>query len=231
MFVFPPQTVPVIPVYQYDKKFPVHRIYCVGQNYTDHAIEMGVDPSKEAPVFFMKPADAVVVADEQGVIEHPYPENTQDYHYEVEWVVAVGKEGKEIPLEQAQDHVYGYALGLDMTKRDLQSAAKNRKGPWDVAKGFDRSALLSQIYPIAQTGILTDGIIELKLNNQVKQSSNINQLIWSVPNIIHYLSFYFELKAGDLIFTGTPSGIGPVQKGDVIDARIESLTTLSVRVV
>ncbi len=228
MFIFAPQTIPSVPIRQSKQYFPVHHIYCVGQNYAAHAIEMGTDPTREAPVFFMKPNDAIVVADSDNQIHHAYPTQTQDYHYEVELIVAIGQAGKDIALEKAADYIYGYALGLDMTKRDLQTAAKARKGPWDIAKGFDESALMTKIQSKNQTGELTQGMIELKVNGVLKQSADLNQLIWAVPDIIHYLSQYFELKAGDLIFTGTPAGVGAVQKGDKIEVHIQNLDTLTV---
>ncbi len=206
-------------------KFSVRRIYCVGRNYAAHAAEMGHD-AREAPFFFMKPADAVLP---DGAVM-PYPSATKDLHHELELVVAIGKRGRNIPVDKALDHVFGYAVGLDMTRRDLQAEAKNKGRPWDMAKGFDCSAPCAAIHTVDAVGHIASGEIELKVNGKVRQHSDINMLIWSVAETINQLSSLVELFPGDLIYTGTPEGVGPVVTGDVLEGRVEGLGSLTITI-
>jgi len=228
-YVFPPSPPVGLPVAGSSTLFPARRVYCVGRNYAEHAKEMGFT-GREDPFFFCKPADAIVpVADGQtGSI--PYPSKTSNLHYEMELVVVLGKGGKDIPVEQATDCIWGYALGLDMTRRDLQGEAKKQGRPWEVGKAFDFSAPLGPIHPRSKVGTLERGAIWLEVNGQRKQSSDISQMIWNIPESISYLSGLFELKAGDLIFTGTPEGVGAVVQGDVMTGGVEGLGELRVRV-
>lgn len=207
-------------------RFPVRRIYCVGRNYADHALEMGADPTRETPCFFAKPADAVVATG----VDVPYPPRTTNLHHEVELVVALGSGGRDIPIDHALGHVFGYAVGLDLTRRDLQLAAKESGQPWDVSKGFDYSAPIAPIRPVAVAGHLNEGRIWLDLNGERRQDSDIRQLIWNVSEIIAELSTLFALAPGDLIFTGTPAGVGPLRPGDRVTAGVADLPTLSMRV-
>jgi len=209
----------------------VRRIYCVGRNYAAHAREMGSDPTRDAPFFFCKPANALLPVPEGLSADLPYPGQTGNFHHEVELVVAIGKTGRDIPVEQAGDHVWGYAVGLDMTRRDLQGQMKDKGKPWEIGKAFDYSAPMGLLYPLAQVGVLGSAAIHLAVNGVQKQHSNIDQMSWSVPEIISHLSAYFELRPGDLIMTGTPEGVGAVQRGDVLDAGIDGLGALRVRVV
>lgn len=228
MFVFPAHSHATVPIAGSDALFPVHRIYCVGRNYAEHAKEMG-GTGREDPFFFMKPADAVLPVADGAVGEMPYPPMTKNLHHEVELVVAIGKGGKDIAAADAQQHVWGYAVGLDMTRRDLQNEAKQQGRPWDVSKGFDHSAPIAPLHAIVQTGWLTDASIRLQVNGQPRQSSNINQLSWNVAETIEHLSRYFTLQAGDLIFTGTPEGVGAVAPGDLMTAEIAGLGSLQVK--
>ncbi|MEA3121747.1 MAG: fumarylpyruvate hydrolase [Paraburkholderia sp.] len=213
------------------RHFPVRRVYCVGRNYEAHAREMGHDPDREPPFFFSKPADALVYVAPGATGEFPYPSLTSNVHFEMELVVAIGKGGMDIPVERAHEHVYGYALGLDMTRRDLQAEAKKLGRPWETAKGFDHSAPLGPIHPVAQIGHIEHGAIWLEVNGVEKQRADISQLIWSTPETIAYLSRLFELQPGDLIFTGTPEGVGAVVKGDLMTGGIDGLGEFNVRVV
>jgi fumarylpyruvate hydrolase len=206
--------------------FPVRRIFCVGRNYRAHAIEMGKDPDREFPFFFTKPADAIVPNDATIA----YPPRTQNFHYEAELVVAIGKGGSDIALDDAVSHIFGYATGLDMTRRDLQLQARDAGRPWDMGKGFDQSAPISAIMPIAETGPITSGKIDLTVNGAVRQSSDISLLIWSVDEIIADLSTYVALAPGDLIYTGTPEGVGTVVPGDHMLVCIDGLPDLSIRI-
>ena len=225
-YVFPVPTVPAVPIVGSESSFPVRRIYCVGRNYAEHAREMGFEPDREAPFFFAKPADAVV-ADGATI---PYALATQNLHHEIELVVAIGKEGVEITPEAALDHVFGYAVGLDMTRRDLQLAARDKGRPWDVGKGFDQSAPIAAIRRAAEIGHLTSGAIQLSVNGQVKQSSDLRLLLWSVKELVVELSRLFVLHPGDLIFTGTPAGVGPVKPGDELRGSIEGVGEISLRI-
>ena len=226
-FVIPPVTQPSVEVAGGDERFPVHRIYCVGRNYAKHAREMGMDPDREPPFFFSKPADAVA----PNGTPVPYPPRTSNLHHELELVVAIGRGGHDIPVEGALGHVFGYAVGLDLTRRDLQFEAREQGRPWDVAKGFDCSAPLGAIRPAAQMGHIDRGAIWLEVNGETRQRANLSEMIWSVPEIVAELSTYFELRAGDLIFTGTPEGVGPVQRGDSLVGGIDGLETLRVTIV
>ena len=214
-----------VPVKGTHLRFPVRRIYCVGRNYNDHVVEMGGVPGREPPFFFQKPADALLL---DG--NFPYPPATREVHHEVELVVALHSGGKDIAVSNAVQHVYGYAVGIDMTRRDLQGEAKKAGRPWEVAKAFDHSAPIGEIIPKAETGVLERAGISLQVNGTQRQSSDISQMIWSVPEIISELSRLFELHAGDIIFTGTPSGVGPVQPGDTLHAAIERVGELSLQV-
>lgn len=226
-YVFPPCPQPFLPVKGTEARFPVHRIYCVGQNYADHVVEMGGDPNRNPPFFFQKNPDCLVI--DGG--DFPYPTQTQDVHHEIELVVALKSGGSDIPVEQALDHVYGYAAGIDMTRRDLQAVAKKAGRPWEVAKAFDHSAPCSALVPAAEIGHPAAGAISLSVNGETRQSGTLDQMIWKVPETIAYLSSLFELKAGDLIFTGTPAGVGPVQRGDRLEGAVEGVATLSVGVI
>ena len=228
-----PFTVPgtFIPVVGSDEVFPVRRIYCIGRNYRAHAIEMGSNPDREPPFFFQKPTDAIQFVAVGSVPNHPYPPLTKNYHYEAELVAALGKGGRNIPIATALEHVWGYSLGLDMTRRDLQRAMGDEKKPWEIGKSFDRSAPIGPIHKVAQTGHFTKGAIWLKVNGQTKQNANLNQMIWSVAEQISKLSDAFELFPGDIIYSGTPENVGPVVKGDVIEMHIDGLPNLSVKIV
>lgn len=225
--VITPPPVIALPVVGTDAVFPVRRIYCVGRNYADHAREMGSDPKREPPFFFSKPTDALV----PGGGDVPYPSLTENYHYEVEMVVALGGGGANIAVEDALTQVYGYAVGLDMTRRDLQLAMKNEGKPWDIGKGADLSAPISAIQPAAAIGHPAQAAIWLKLNGEDRQRGNLDQMSWSVAEVIAQLSRFFALAPGDLIFTGTPAGVGKVQRGDQVEAGIDGVGGLSVRFV
>lgn len=205
--------------------FPVRRIFCVGRNYAEHAREMGHDPEREAPFFFTKPADAITPDD--AIL--PFPPMTDELHHEVELIVAIGAAGSDIPVDRALDHIYGYAVGLDMTRRDLQRVAKETGRPWDLGKAFDHSAPCGVIVPAAAVGHPAHGSIRLSVNGSIRQDADLSELIWSVPEIIAYLSRYVRLEAGDLIMTGTPAGIGPVHPGDEIVASVDGVGTARVR--
>jgi fumarylpyruvate hydrolase len=207
-------------------RFPVHRIYCVGRNYAEHAREMGGDPDRELPFFFMKPADALVA--DGG--DFPYPPESKDVHHEMELVVAVGTGGANIAAGSALDHVFGYAAGLDMTRRDLQAAAKKAGRPWDTAKGFDHAAPCGRLTPAARIGHPASGAIWLKVNGELRQNSDLSQLIWKVPEVIAYLSTLFILVPGDLIYTGTPAGVAAVQRGDLLEGGVDGVGTVQAKV-
>jgi fumarylpyruvate hydrolase len=218
----PVATVPVVGA----EPFPVHRIYCVGRNYAEHAREMGHDPDREPPFFFMKPADAVVPTGSKI----PYPPKTKDYQHEIELVVALGKGGRDVPVEKALDLVYGYAVGLDMTRRDIQGEAKKLGRPWDLGKGFDQSAPCAPLSPVAKVGHISKGAIWLKVNGKVRQQGDITQLIWSVPETIAYLSGFITLAPGDLIYSGTPAGVAAVVKGDKLEGHVDGLSDLAITI-
>ena len=220
-----------VPIVGSDEVFPVRRIYCIGRNYAAHAREMGSDPTREPPFFFQKPTDAIQLVPPGAVVDHPYPPLTKNYHYEAELVAALHKGGRNIPVEKALEHVYGYAVGLDMTRRDLQRAMGDQKKPWEIGKSFDMSAPIGPIHPVARTGHFKSGAIWLKVNGQTKQSADLNQMIWSVAEQIAKLSEAFELFPGDIIYSGTPENVGPVVRGDAIEMHIDGLPNLSVRIV
>jgi fumarylpyruvate hydrolase len=223
-YVFPPPQLPAVPVVG-GGLFPVHRIYCVGRNYAAHALEMGFEPDREAPFFFLKPADAIV---HSGSAVR-YPPMTADYHHEVELVVAIGQRGRDISVSEARKHVFGYAVGLDMTRRDLQIGARKQGRPWDMGKAFDQSAPCGPIMPDDARDI-ERASIRLEVNGQVRQRAALSSLIWNIQEIIHWLSRYVELMPGDLIYTGTPEGVGPVVQGDRLVGSIEGLQDLVVTV-
>jgi fumarylpyruvate hydrolase len=226
-YVIEPVTLPSLPVAGDTRRFAVNRIYCVGRNYADHAREMGHDPDREPPFFFMKPASAIVTdgADMQ------YPSLSNDVHHEIEMVVAIGKGGANIAGDKALEHVYGYGVGLDMTRRDLQGEAKKMGRPWDTGKAFDQSAPCSALVPVTQCGHPAQGSVRLMVNGEVRQEGDLNQLIWNVPDTIAYLSTLFTLQPGDLIFSGTPAGVGPIKKGDVLEGEVVGLPLLKTRIV
>jgi 2-keto-4-pentenoate hydratase/2-oxohepta-3-ene-1,7-dioic acid hydratase in catechol pathway len=220
-----------IPIAGSSQEFPVRRIYCIGRNYAAHAREMGSDPTREPPFFFQKPTDAIQFVAPNKIVDHPYPTLTKNYHYEVELVAALNKGGKNIPVEKALDHIFGYALGLDMTRRDLQRFMGDQKKPWEIGKSFDHSAPIGPIFPLANIGHFTKGNIELSVNGVVKQKADLSQMIWSVAEQISKLSEANELYPGDIIYSGTPENVGPVIKGDVIRCSIDRLPDLVIKVV
>ncbi|WP_299737262.1 fumarylacetoacetate hydrolase family protein [uncultured Roseobacter sp.] len=222
------ETPPVIalPIADTDALFPVRRIYCIGRNYAAHAIEMGHDPDREAPFFFQKNPDNL---DPSGTF--PYPPKTADVHHEAELSVMLRSGGTNIAVADALEHVFGYALSLDMTRRDLQGEMKKAGRPWEIGKAFERSAPVGPIHPASQVGHLDEGAVMLKVNGDLRQAGDLNQLIWKVPEMIAYLSEYFELAAGDVIMSGTPAGVGPVVRGDVIEVAIDGLGSMTVTVV
>jgi fumarylpyruvate hydrolase len=221
----------LIPVLGTNQRFAVRRIYCVGRNYAAHAIERGSDPTREPPFFFQKPTDAIQLVPQGVTIDHPYPPITKNYHYEVELVAALGKGGRNLTPEQAQGCVFGYAVGLDMTRRDLQNAMADQKKPWEIGKSFDHAAVVSYLHPVDKTGVLTQGAIWLKVNGEVKQSSDLSKMTWSVAEQIAHLSQYYELFPGDIIYSGTPENVGPVVVSDVMTGHIDGLYDINVRVV
>ena len=202
-----------------DVLFPVRRIYCVGRNYAEHAREMGYDPDREPPFFFGKPADSL----QPDTAPVPFPSATADFHHEVELVVALGRGGRDVPAADAQALIFGYGIGIDWTRRDLQAEAKAQGKPWDAAKGFDHSATLGPLHPVSAVGHPTQGRIWLSVNGAIRQDADLASLIWAVPDVIAVLSGLFELRAGDLIYTGTPAGVGRVRRGDRIACGIEGL--------
>jgi fumarylpyruvate hydrolase len=224
-----PAPIHTLAVAGHSERFPVNRIFCVGRNYAAHAREMGRDPDREAPFFFMKPANATVDAG-AGEVTIPYPPKTANFHHEIELVVAIGKGGANIPVEQALEHVYGYAVGLDMTRRDVQLEARDKGRPWEFGKSFSQSAPIGPITPAAEVGHLESGAIALTVNGAPRQSSDISKLIWSVAESIAYLSEYETLEPGDVIMTGTPEGVNAVVAGDVMYGSVAGLTPITVRV-
>lgn len=223
-FVLPPPPPPSVAVANSTARFPVRRIFCVGRNYAAHAREMGHDPNREPPFFFMKPADALV--DDHTTI--PYPALTENLHFEGELVVAIGKSAHNIKPLESPHHIWGYAIGNDLTRRDLQSEAKKLGRPWDWGKGFDRSAICGPLHPVAAIGTLDKGAITTTVNGQPRQKADLREMIWSIPEVISILSTSVAIKPGDLIYTGTPAGVGPLRSGDICQisiARLGQLTT------
>ncbi|MBV6657324.1 MAG: fumarylacetoacetate hydrolase family protein [Devosiaceae bacterium] len=216
-----------LPARGVEARFPVHRIYCVGRNYAAHAVEMGHDPDKEPPFFFQKAPDTIL----QPGVAFPYPPKSSNVHYEMEHVIAIGRGGKNIAVEDALDHVYGYGVGLDMTRRDLQGEAKKMGRPWEVGKSFEHSAPMSEIVPVAAIGHPERGAVQLSVNGELKQDGDLDQLIWKTPEVISYLSGLFVLQPGDLIMTGTPAGVGAVSRGDVMTGSVEGIGSLEVAVI
>jgi fumarylpyruvate hydrolase len=226
-YIFMPPAVTALPIRGTDALFPVRRVYCVGRNYAEHAIEMGHDPNKEPPFFFQKNPDNIV----PGGGNFPYPSATSDVHHEIELIVALAKGGENIPVGNALGHVFGYAVGLDMTRRDLQGEAKKMGRPWEVGKAFEFSAPCGDLVPADTIGHPSAGAIWLKVNGEMKQQGDLNQMIWKVPEAISYLSGLFRLAPGDLIMTGTPAGVGEVKRGDELNGHIDGVGDLRVRVV
>jgi 2-keto-4-pentenoate hydratase/2-oxohepta-3-ene-1,7-dioic acid hydratase in catechol pathway len=219
-----------IPIANSTQQFPVRRIYCIGRNYAAHAREMGSDPTREPPFFFQKPTDAIQYVAPGQVVDHPYPSLTKNYHYEVELVAALKSGGKDISIDRALDHVYGYALGLDMTRRDLQRLLGDQKKPWEIGRSFDRSAPIGPIYPVSAIGSFSKETISLAVNGVIKQRATLDQMIWSVAEQISKLSEANELFAGDIIYSGTPENVGPVVKGDVILCKLDRMPDLSIKI-
>ncbi len=229
-YVFAAPAQPAVPVVGTTDLFPVHRVYCVGRNYEEHAKEMGFS-GREPPFFFAKPADALLVVPDGKTVDLPYPPATSNLHHEMEWVVAIGKRGHDIAAADAPSYIWGYAVGLDMTRRDLQGEAKKQGRPWEVGKGFDYSAPISPIKPVGKTGIIDRGRIWLKVNGQTRQDSDVSKLIWNVNETIEHLSKYFELQPGDLIYTGTPEGVAAVTRGDVLEGGMDGVGTIKLKLV
>jgi fumarylpyruvate hydrolase len=225
-YAFPPQPIPTLPVIGTDQLFPVHRIYCVGRNYEEHAREMGHDPKKEAPFFFQKNPNSLLLGDKL-----PYPDKTSDFHFEIELVVALKSGGKNIAAKDAMSHVFGYAVGLDMTRRDRQGEMKKAGRPWEIGKAFEDSAPCRPLHPASEIGHLTKGAIWLDVNGKRRQSSDLDQMIWDIPNQIAFASTWWDLRAGDLIMTGTPAGVGAVVKGDKLHGHVDGLDDLHITVV
>ena len=225
-YIFDPAPIPTLGIEGESVRFPVHRIYCVGRNYADHAREMGHDPDREPPFFFMKPADSVLT----GGADFPYPGGSRDVHHEIELVAALSSGGDDIPASEALACVFGYGVGLDMTRRDLQGEAKKMGRPWDTGKGFEMSAPCSDLKLASTVGHPTSGRVWLNVNGTEKQAGDLADLIWSVPEMIAYLSTLFTLRPGDLIMTGTPAGVGPVKRGDVLEGGVDGVGTIRTTV-
>lgn len=228
-YLFPPAPPVSVPVLGRAERFPVHRVYCVGRNYEDHAKEMGFT-GREAPFFFLKPADAIVVADAGQAATIPYPTLTHNLHHEIELVVAIGTGGANIAAADAQKHIFGYAVGLDMTRRDLQGEMKKQGRPWCIGKAYDHSAPIGPITPAEQVSDITQSTLWVQVNGSDRQRSQVSKLIWNIGEIIEHLSAAWTLQAGDLIYTGTPEGVGAVVSGDTMTAGVDGLTSITVRV-
>ena len=227
-YVVAPSAVVSVPVQGISERFPVHRIYCVGRNYEDHAKEMGFS-GREPPFFFLKPADAIVVANAGQTADMPYPTLTNNLHHEIELVVAIGTGGSNIKAADAHKHIYGYAVGLDMTRRDLQNDMKKQGRPWCIGKAFDHSAPIGPITPAGQVPQIQSSELYLQVNGQDRQRSNVSKLIWNIAETIEQLSTAWTLQAGDLIFTGTPEGVAAVQRGDILEGGVAGLQGIRVR--
>jgi len=226
-YIFDPAEIASVAIEGRAERFPVHRIYCVGRNYAKHAREMGKDPDRDPPFFFTKPADAVIPSG----ADVPYPPQTENFHHEIELVVAIGKEGADIPQDAVHDHIYGYAVGNDLTRRDLQLEARDKGRPWDTGKAFDFSAPITPIRPAAEIGHPESGRIWISVNGDIKQDGDLEELIWDVKEIVSILSGLFTLKPGDLIYTGTPAGVGPVNRGDELVGGVDGVGELRNRIV
>jgi fumarylpyruvate hydrolase len=224
-FVIDPPRVAALPVRGSSARFPVRRVYCIGRNYAAHAVEMGHDPDKEPPFFFQKNPDNL---DASG--EFPFPAKSDDVHFEIELMVALGSGGRGIAIGDALGHVWGYGVALDMTRRDLQGEAKKLGRPWEIGKAFERSAPCGELVPAGEVGHPDAGAITLSVNGELRQVGDLNQMIWKVPEMISYLSDYFELAAGDVILSGTPAGVGPVARGDLLEGRVDGFEPLVVKV-
>jgi fumarylpyruvate hydrolase len=230
-YVFPPEAPIGVPVVGSQDLFAVRRVYCVGRNYAAHAREMGFDPDREPPFFFCKPSNAVVPVAYGATLELPYPAETQNYHYEAELVAVIGKGGSNIERDQALEHVWGYAVGLDMTRRDLQMKMREMGRPWEIGKAFDLSGPVGPIHRASEVGHFESGGLWLTVNGETKQKSDVTHLIWSVAETVSYLSRFFQLQPGDLIYTGTPEGVGPVKAGETMKVGVERLGELTVKVI
>jgi fumarylpyruvate hydrolase len=230
-YAIPAWDLPAVPVAGGQQQFPVRHVFCVGRNYAEHAKEMGGDAAKEPPFFFTKAADAIVPVVPPAGGRIAYPMATHHLHHELELVVAIGRGGANVAAADAQALVFGYAVGLDMTRRDLQNEMREKKRPWDIGKSFAQAAPIAPISPVAQTGILARGEVTLRVNGETRQHGDLSDMIWDVPHMIEFLSRLYRLEPGDLIFTGTPSGVGPVVAGDRLDGRIADLTPLSIEIV
>ncbi|MCC7327307.1 MAG: fumarylacetoacetate hydrolase family protein [Burkholderiales bacterium] len=230
-YPFPLWDLPTVPIAGSDFRFPVRHVYCVGRNYAEHAKEMGGDASREPPFFFSKPADAVVPVLPPAVGRIRYPLATSNFHHEIELVIAIGKAGVQVAPERAIELVFGYATGLDMTRRDLQHDMREKKRPWDIGKSFAQAAPIAPIHRVAETGVLTQGAIRLDVNGARRQQGDLADMVWDVPHTLAFLTQYYELLPGDLVFTGTPAGVGAVVAGDRLDAHIDGLSELSIEIV
>ena len=226
MFAIKKLPIVTLPIFGSDAQYPVRRVYCIGRNYAAHAVEMGHDPYRESPFFFQKNPDNL---DPSGAF--PYPQHSNNVHHEVEMLVALKSGGTNIPIREALNHVYGYAIALDMTRRDLQSAQKKMGRPWEIGKAFERSAPCGPLHPVDTVGHLKQGRIALRVNGEIRQEGDLNQMIWKVPEMIAYLSEYFELAPGDVILSGTPAGVAAVNKGDQMEMSIEGLGSALVTVI
>ena len=230
-YAIPAWDLPAVPVEGTGQSFPVRHVFCVGRNYAEHAKEMGGDATKEPPFFFTKAADAIVPVVPPAIGRIAYPMATRNLHHELELVVAIGKAGANVAAADAQTLVFGYAVGLDMTRRDLQNEMREKKRPWDIGKSFAQAAPIAPISPVAKTGVLARGDVTLLVNGQVRQHGDLSDMIWDVPHMIEFLSRLYRLEPGDLIFTGTPSGVGPVAVGDRLEGRIANLAPLAIEIV
>ena len=230
-YAIPAWELPAVPVAGTTQVFPVRHVFCVGRNYADHAKEMGGDATKEPPFFFTKAADAIVPVVPPAVGRIAYPMATRNLHHELELVVAIGKSGANVAAADAQSLVFGYAVGLDMTRRDLQNDMREKKRPWDIGKSFAQGAPIAPISTVAKTGVLARGEVTLRVNGEVRQHGDLSDMIWDVPHMIEFLSRLYRLEPGDLIFTGTPAGVGPVVVGDRLEGRIAGLTPLAIEIV
>ena len=230
-YAIPAWDLPAVPVAGTGQSFPVRHVFCVGRNYAEHAKEMGGDATKEPPFFFTKAADAIVPVVPPAIGRIAYPMATRNLHHELELVVAIGKGGANVAAAEAQALVFGYAVGLDMTRRDLQNDMREKKRPWDIGKSFAQAAPIAPLSPVAKTGVLARGDVTLLVNRQVRQHGDLSDMIWDVPHMIEFLSRLYRLEPGDLIFTGTPSGVGPVVVGDRLDGRIANLAPLAIEIV